>query len=73
MEIEKTTSKVTLEFKQQGDNSGLVRLFCRIAPANVRSVKCQRQTSQEVIEVILARKDVGMDYSGGKVSLEEMG
>lgn len=73
MEIEKITSQVTVEFKQQGDNSSLDRLFCRIVAVNVRSMQCWRPTSQEVIEVILVRKDESMDYSGGNVSLEEMG
>lgn len=73
MQIEKTSSQVSLEFKQQGDNSHLDRLFCRIVAVNVRSVQCWRQTNQEVIQVILARKDEGMDYNGGNVSLEEVG
>lgn len=69
--MEKATSQVSLEFKQQGDNSALERLLGNIVAVNVRGW-CWRQTSQEAMEGILARKDEGLNGSGGNVSVELM-
>lgn len=79
VETGKATSHVTSELKEQGDNSGLGRLLCNTVDVDIRGVHGWRQTSQEGIEGILARKNEGTSDGGGQgwatcnVSQEKMG